>query len=309
MGTSSAYFLPGFVSPTDALSPSQNRHRALHPRTSACVPEVVVPARASLGGFGFSGRGLTNLLPSQPQCYCCSLLGSDSLLYPSPQLPQRRRAREERKGTRKGSCSSAQERQPWKTRRCPAGSRSPQNFPHTCDWVPRGRPVNAQQHDYRRPDPQACCCYSCHPYDHEHDCIRERRCGATSVDAAEHSHYNDGAGPAERQEAESLVQSPSDSSFGVASSCPRSCPDAIDRYRRPERPSISDRRHVHLSSRHPSRCPCVNHQEGPRVRAGSEGKRVRRWTTSQFHCWCLALLELRLPGRYCHWKTEGPSWR
>ena len=37
--------------------------------------------------------------------------------------------------------------------------------------------------------------------------------------------------------------------------------------------------------------------------------RRRRWTTSEFHRWRLALFELQLPGEHCYWKTEGTSWR
>ena len=66
----------------------------MYQRTSAHVPEVVVLTRASPRGFGLPRRGLADFLPPRPQCHRCSFSGSGSLLHPSPQLPQRRRARD-----------------------------------------------------------------------------------------------------------------------------------------------------------------------------------------------------------------------
>ena len=56
----------------------------------------------------------------------------------------------------------------------------------------------------------------------------------------EHPHH-DGARPTERQEADGLIQGSPNTSFGLASSCPRSHSDTVRWHRRSERTSISNR--------------------------------------------------------------------
>jgi len=160
--------------------------------------------------------------------------------------------------------------------------------------VSRDRRVHTQQHDYNCANSQACCCYSCHP--HDHDMIASKNGGAV-LPPSTPLNIPTATVPVQQKDKKlkALFKAPR---FLI-----RSCvlvPTFALWHCRSEHTGTGNRGHVHFGSRRPSRCSCADYQEGPR----SKGDRVHQRTASEFHRWCLALFELRLFRGHCYWKVE-----